>query len=243
MQPESAPRAQALWTAVKRIAHRAKKTTLVVCPPFPYLSSCAKSYDGTVLLGAQDVSVFKDGAHTGEVSPAMLKDLRVRFVIVGHSERRALGETDAYVAQKVKMTLAQGMRPVVCVGEHERGVHGDHLMFLQKQITESLKGIGPARARDLVVAYEPLWAIGKSFKYAVSPHDIHETSIFIRKTLAKLLGRSVGTAIPILYGGSVEAENIAEIVSIGEVDGVLVGHASLDSDSVKNMVRALEAKR
>lgn len=242
MEPATAQEAVSLWGATKRAAAKTSKTSTVVCPPFIHLSSCAKTQRGTVLLGAQDVSLFSDGAHTGEISPSMLKEARVRYVIIGHSERRALGETDAIIARKAKVALAHGLRPIVCVGEKERGHHGEHLGLLQEQITKSLAGTNRATAKGLVIAYEPLWAIGKSYKYAMRPGEIHEMSIFIRKILVKLFGRTAGIGIPILYGGSVEKENIADVVFGGEVDGVLVGHASLNGQQVHGMLKALEGK-
>lgn len=243
MQPERAKDASLLWGATKRAAKTARSTSVVVCPPFVHIAPLAKSIDRSVLLGAQDVSLYPDGAHTGEISAGMLTNLSVRFVIVGHSERRHIGETNEIVARKVKVALAAHLRPIVCVGEHERGMHGEHLGHLQEQMTKSLAGIGKAGAQNLVVAYEPLWAIGKSFKYAMKPAEIHETSLFIRKILVKLFGRTAGTAIPVLYGGAVASENIASVVYEGEVDGVLVGHASLSSQQVTGMIRALESKK
>ncbi len=242
MGPVTAKEAVLLWGATKRAAGKVSKTSVVVCPPFIHLSACAKARSGAVLLGAQDVSLFSDGAHTGEISPSMLKEARVRYVIVGHSERRALGETDAIIARKTKVALAHGLRPIVCVGEKERGHHGEYLGLLQEQIMKSLAGISRTMASGLVVAYEPLWAIGKSYKYAMRPEEIHEVSIFIRKILVKLFGRAIGTEIPILYGGSVEKENIADVVFAGEADGVLVGHASLNGQQVHGMLKALEEK-
>lgn len=243
MQPESAKEAQALWGGTKRAVARARRIATVVCPPFPYLHPLSKTRSTSVLLGAQDISLYDRGSHTGEVSPAMLKDLDVRYVIVGHSERRNLGETNAIVARKTKLALAGGLRPVVCVGEQERSHHGEHLGSLEEQIRHSLSGVPRSQAKNLVVAYEPLWAVGKSFKYAMQPGEIHEATLFIRKILAKLFGRGVGISIPVLYGGAVEEENIVAVVSAGEVDGVLVGHASLDARLVSRMVRALESAR
>ncbi len=243
MHPGNTKEAQALWGATKRALARARKTTAIVCAPFVYLQPLAKTRSTTALLGAQDVSVYEGGSHTGEISAQMLKEFRIRHVIVGHSERRELGETDGMIARKVKLALQSGLQPIVCIGERERSQHGEHLGELEDQMTRSLAGVGRAQAKQLFIAYEPLWAIGKSYKYAMQPHEIHETSIFIRKILTKMFGRAVASTIPVLYGGAVEEANIAQVVRQGDVSGVLVGRASLDGKSVSHMVKALEAKQ
>lgn len=239
MDPVSRKEAVSLLGETKRVARTARTTTVIVCPPFVHIPACTRLRSDAVILGAQDLSLFADGAHTGEVSSAMLKEFGVRYVIVGHSERRRLGETDAIVAQKTKLALRNGLRPIMCVGEYERGVHGEHLATLEHQIKSSLNGISRKTVKGLIVAYEPLWAIGKSFKYAMRPSEIHEAVIFIRKILVKLFGRGVGSSIPILYGGSVEKENIANIVFQGGADGVLVGHASRNTAQIHGMLRAI----
>lgn len=240
MNPSSAREAVALWSATKKYARKIKKTSVVVCPPTPFCVSCSNKSDGFVFLGAQDVSVFSDGAHTGEVSTAMLKSVGVRYVIVGHSERRAGGETPAQVAHKAREVLAAGLTPIVCVGEHERGEHGEHLAVIEEQLRESLKGISKAKIAKVIIAYEPVWAIGKASLYAMNPSDVHESTLFIRKILSRMYGRTTGMTVPILYGGSVEPHNIARIVHEGTVQGVLVGRASLVARNVADMLAALE---
>lgn len=240
MNPDSVRGAVDLWNATKKYARKIRKTSVVVCPPTPFIASCSTKSEGLMSLGAQDVSIFANGAHTGEVSVSMLKDMRVRYVIVGHSERRALGETNELIAHKVQSILTASLTPILCVGEHERGDHGEHFAFIEEQIRGSLQGVSKARAAKVVVAYEPLWAIGKTSAQAMGSSDVHETTLFIRKILSKMYGRSVGLSIPILYGGSVEGSNIATIVYEGAVNGVLVGHASLVPKNVADMLNALE---
>jgi triosephosphate isomerase len=240
MNPGSVREAVVLWNATKKYARKMRKTSVVVCPPTPFIAPCATKSEGLVFLGAQDVSIFPNGAHTGEVSGNMLKDMHVRYVIVGHSERRALGETNEIVSRKAQATLVAGLTPIVCVGERERGEHGEHLELIETQVKESLRGVSKAKVLKVIIAYEPLWAIGKTSAHAMSPADIHETTLFIRKILSKMYGRTVGMSVPILYGGSVENSNIFAIVHDGAVQGVLVGHASLVAKNVSDMLTALE---
>lgn len=239
MNPERLADAEELFTATKRISKLSRSVGLVVCPPALFLGALRKKYDGDVLLGAQDVYHTTKGSHTGSISPLMLASLNAKYVIVGHSERRRDGETDALVAQKATATLAVHLSPIICVGEHERTENGDHFSFLEAQLIASLKGIPKAKAKSIVIAYEPLWAIGKTYTSAIDPHALHETVIFIRKILTKLFGRTLGLSIPVLYGGSVESKNILELVRGAKVSGFLIGHASLDADELRAIVRAL----
>ncbi len=239
MNPETLREAQALFLGARRALRGTSSVGLVVCPPTVFLSSLGKGRDGDVVLGAQDVFWEIEGAHTGSISPYMLRDVGVRSVIVGHSERRALGESDATVSRKVRATLAAKLIPIVCVGEHVRDEKGDYLGFLAHQITESLKGVGRTNAKNIIIAYEPLWAIGKTYQAAVDPHSLHEITLFIRKILAKSFGRSAAMQVKILYGGSVEPENAEPLLHGTGVAGFLVGHASLDMQKLKAIIRSI----
>lgn len=240
MNPDSARRAVELWSATKKYARKVRRTNVVVCPPTPFLALCAAKGDDSAALGAQDVSVFLNGSHTGETSAGMVRDIRGKYVIVGHSERRAIGETEEMIARKAQAVLSAGLTPILCVGEHERGAHGEHFAFIEAQIRGSLHGISKAKAHKIIIAYEPLWAIGKTASRAMNPGDIQETALFIRKILSRMYGRTVGMSTPILYGGSVEPSNVFEVVHAGSVNGVLVGHASLVAKNVADMLNALE---
>ena len=239
MNPERLVDAETLFTATKRIAHSSRGVGMVVCPPTLFLGALRKKYDGEVLLGAQDVYHNMKGSHTGSISPDMLSSLNVKYVIVGHSERRRDGETDALVSQKASAAIASHLTPIICIGEHERSENGDHFAHIESQLIASLKGIPKAKAKNIVIAYEPLWAIGKMYSGAIGPLALQETVIFIRKILTKIFGRSVGMTIPVLYGGSVESKNIAELLRGSKVSGFLIGHASLDADELRAIVRAL----
>jgi triosephosphate isomerase len=207
----------------------------VVCPPFPYLGLAAELTQGTSLkVGAQDLHWEEKGAFTGAVSPLMLRDY-AQYVIIGHSERRALfGETDESVNRKLKAALVHGLLPIVCVGETgtERQA-GETLSVLRRQVHGALHDVSlPTTA---VIAYEPVWAIGTGL--AATAADANEAIGFIREEAAKLQGGATAQALRILYGGSVNAANIAEFVAQPEVDGGLVGGASLDAASFLEMCR------
>ncbi|MEK7606397.1 MAG: triose-phosphate isomerase family protein [Patescibacteria group bacterium] len=239
MNPERLADAEALFTATKRISHITTGVGFVVCPPTIFLSALRKKYDGNVLLGAQDVYPETKGAHTGSISPYMLSSLNVKYVIVGHSERRSDGETDYVVATKVNAVLDARMSPILCVGEAARDDAGNHFAMLEAQLRASLKGVSKAKAKQLVIAYEPLWAIGKTYKQSINAHTLQETVLFIRKILTKIFGRAAGMSVPVLYGGSVEKENAGDLLRNGSVSGFLIGHASLDPDHLRALVRAL----
>lgn len=209
------------------------KTEVVVIPPFTDLRSVQTVIDGDDLkikLGAQDVAVYESGAYTGEISALMLKKLGVSFVVVGHSERREYhAETDDLVGQKGKAVLAQGMTPIICVGEvlqiRKDGKHVDHVV---SQIKGALAGYTKDDAKKVVIAYEPVWAIGTG--EVATPADAEEVSAAIRELLAVLFDQETADAIRILYGGSVKSSNVKEIMAEPNVDGALVGGASLDAD-------------
>ncbi|MSR70721.1 triose-phosphate isomerase [Candidatus Kaiserbacteria bacterium] len=182
-----------------------------------------------IKVGAQAVSAHADGAHTGEVSSAMLKAAGASFVIIGHSERRAVSDTNEAVHEQLVRAAEAGLVPVLCVGEQERTQDGSHWNFIEEQLASALRG-AQSLAGKLVVAYEPVWAIGKSAQDAMQAEELQETVIFIRKTLAELLGRTDALKVRILYGGSVEGDNAQKLLVEGGVGGFLVGHASATLD-------------
>ena len=237
MNPGSAAEARALFNRTKQTGSRLERMETVICPPFPYLGLFARAATTRVFLGAQDVFWANSARATGEVSPEMLKDLGVSYCIVGHSERRALGETDDIVSKKLRAALAEGLTPIVCVGEKERDSGGHYFSTLKSQIAASFSGVTRAQVRDTVIAYEPLWAIGKSAREAAEPRAIREMSIFIRKVLSDLFGAEAAQFPRILYGGSAEEANTASILSEGDVSGLLVGHASLNAEGFGEMLK------
>ena len=212
---------------------------IVVCPPFTDIRPLQNLLDGDhipLLLGAQNCHWEDQGAYTGEVAPPMLAKLNVAYVIVGHSERRQLfGETDEWVNKKVKAVLKHGMSPIACVGETlEEREAGHTEARVTDQTRAAFAGVKAPEAEGCVVAYEPIWAIGTGRN--ATPDDANDTIAVIRSALRELYG---GTAdeIRIQYGGSVKPGNIADLMSMPEIDGALVGGASLDPDDFARIVR------
>ena len=237
MNPPTLAEARMLFSKTKQAGSRLENVETVICPPFPYLGAFAHAGTARVRLGAQDVFWANSARATGEVSPEQLVDLGVSYCIVGHSERRALGETDEGVSKKVKAVLAEGMRPILCVGERARDENAGYFEVLKNQLKHSLSGIQRRFLPELAVAYEPLWAIGKSAREAAEPRVICETTIFIQRVLTDLFGAENARELRILYGGSAEEGNTAAILSEGGVSGLLIGHASLDAEEFVKMLK------
>ena len=234
--PRTEREAMQLFDATAMAARGAKNVTTVVCPPFIYIEKMGKRVGRSrFLLGAQDVSFEERGAHTGEVGPKMLKRLGARYVIIGHSERRAMGEMDVTVNKKIKAALVDGLKVILCVGERaairKKGIAAAK-RFVAAQLKKDLKGISAAR---LLIAYEPIWAIGTGKND--SPEDAREMAIFIKKEIDHIFHVPRATChVPILYGGSVNSKNIGDYVQYKEIDGALVGGASVKKDEVKKMI-------
>ncbi|HAT68197.1 MAG: triose-phosphate isomerase [Candidatus Yonathbacteria bacterium RIFOXYC2_FULL_47_9] len=228
MYPTSVKDAQEKFKGIKKVASTLRNVQTVVCPPFVYTSDLKRLVTGhRCVVGAQNAWFENEGAFTGEVSPAMLASLKLTYVILGHSERRALGETDELVNKKVVAAVKAGLTVVLCVGETERDPDGEYLKHIAMQVKIALKGVTKKDLAHIVIAYEPIWAIGKHALRAASTDDALEVAILIKKTLMELYSKE-GGIIPILYGGSVDAKNAWEFLTKSHVDGLLVGRASLD---------------
>lgn len=221
---------------VAEVAH----VDMVVIPPFTALGRVSERLSApgcNVKLGAQNMSQEKEGAFTGEISAAMLRELFVRFVVLGHSERRSLyGETDAIVNKKVRAALDASLKPIVCIGETlEQRDAGKVEEVLETQLRGSLAGLSAKELSELVLAYEPVWAIGTG--RTASPQQAQEAHAFIRKTIAAMSDASTAEKIRIQYGGSVKPENTEALMSQPDIDGALVGGASLDARSFAQIVQ------
>ncbi len=211
---------------VAQLADQPPACDYLVCPPFHLLMPVAEELAGSpVLLGAQDCHAAEKGAHTGDISAAMLTDVGCSHVILGHSERRAdHGESDSLVRSKAAAAFGAGLVPIICIGETEdERQAGQALAVVGAQIAGSL----PQAEGEIVVAYEPVWAIGSG--RTPTPDEVGEVHVHIRSLLCNQLGDDRGAAVRILYGGSVKAANAGELLAIGDVDGALVGGASLDA--------------
>jgi triosephosphate isomerase len=212
---------------------------VAICPPFTALESVGKAIaESTVQLGAQNMNPEGSGAYTGEVSAEMLRSLFVTFVILGHSERRALfHEDDAFVNKKVLAALANNLKPILCVGETLEEREADKTIeIVSSQVRKGIEGVTPENAENLVVAYEPVWAIGTG-KTATPEmaQDVHQS---IRKVLGEILGEEKADKVRILYGGSMKPENAAELLAQPDIDGGLIGGASLVARSFVGIVEA-----
>jgi len=216
---------------------RALRGDVVVCPPFVSIPAVAQSAQGDpVLLGAQNCADRDQGAFTGEVSAAMLKEAGVQYVIVGHSERRRLfNDTDEAINKKLKAALAAKLIPIVCVGETLEERQSDQTFrVLETQLSGALKGFAPSDLAPLVVAYEPVWAIGTGV--TATPAQAQEAHAFLRQQAAKLYGNGFAAGLRILYGGSVTAENVDALMAQTDLDGALVGGASLKAPAFLRIV-------
>ena len=217
-----------------------RSVDVVVCPPYPYLLWVQNHLPHSVELGAQNVCAEPKGAFTGEVAASMLADCGCRFAIVGHSERRQLfAESDALVARKAAELLAHKLTPIVCVGETlEAREANATLTVIGAQLQAVITQISAAEIASCVIAYEPIWAIGTG--RTATPEQAQEVHVFIRDTLIQQLGSSVAQEIKILYGGSVKADNAAALFSQPDIDGGLIGGASLNAEEFAAICRAAE---
>jgi triosephosphate isomerase len=240
MNPVTLGEAKKIAVKIKRVAPDLVSTEAVICPPLPFIVSCASRKEVRHFhMGAQSASTeLVRGPHTGEVSAEMLRDIGAKYVIVGHSEQRARGETDAIVAKKIKAIIDAGLSPIVCVGEAVHDEAGEYLEGLKKQIKQSFADVPFASATSIVLAYEPIWAIGAT--EPMKNEDIHESSIFVKKVFSDIFGPDAGLKVKVLYGGSVNYRNAPDIISIGKVDGLLVGRESVNAPGFVELLKAVD---
>jgi triosephosphate isomerase len=233
---EAASFLDAFLLEVAEVAH----VEMVIVPPFTALSKVSERLSApgcNVKLGAQNMSEQKDGAFTGEISATMLRELFVRYVVLGHSERRSLyGETDAIVNKKVRAAIDASLKPIVCIGETLAERDGGKVEeVLETQLRGSLAGLSAKELSELVLAYEPVWAIGTG--RTASPEQAQEAHAFIRKTIAAMSDAATADKIRIQYGGSVKPENTEALMGQADIDGALVGGAALDPRSFAAIVQ------
>lgn len=228
MYPASLKEAREKFIKIKKEANTLRNVQTVICPPFIYAGDLKKLITGhRITLGAQNAWYESEGAYTGEVSPAQIASLGISYVIIGHSERRAQGETDELINKKIIAVVKAGLTVILCVGEEKRDQDGNYLEYIATQIKIALSGVSRKDLGKIIIAYEPIWAIGKNALRAASADDALEVSILIKKTLASLYRKEWGI-VPILYGGSTNEKNAQEFLLKSQVDGLLVGRASLD---------------
>lgn len=227
-----------LVTILKRLIQDTQSVDVVVCPPYTALSDVSEILmESELKLGAQDLYWEEKGAFTGEVSGALLKDAGASFVIIGHSERRQFfHETHQTVNKKTKAALKSGLTPIVCVGEllkeHEAG---QTFEVIRQQLEGAFTNFSKEEIQTLVLAYEPVWAIGTG--KVATPKQAQEVHAFIRKEIGRMFGNDIAASLRIQYGGSVKADNIADLMREADIDGALVGGASLDANGFADIVR------
>lgn len=240
MTPATLKEAKRIARVTRKVAAELKHTDVVACPPFVYITAIVlKKHPELMRVGAQSVSMHEAGAHTGEVSAAMIKDVGAEYVIVGHSEDRAAGDTDADVAKRVQAALAGGLKSIVCVGESIRDEAGAYLETLKNQIKNSFADVPKNQSKNIIMAYEPVWAIGA--KEAMVPAQVYEMSLFVKKIFSDVFGHGPAMKVSVLYGGSVNFRNAADIIFIGKVDGLLVGRESVSVVGFPDLLRAVDS--
>ncbi|MFA6520180.1 MAG: triose-phosphate isomerase [Candidatus Paceibacterota bacterium] len=241
MNPLTLNQAEKLFEDVARGVSRVKKTDIVICTPFIYLDKLSEIRTTKVKLGTQDAFWGDVGAFTGEVSGEMLYEIGARYVILGHSERRALGENNNVVNKKIKSVLGAGLRPILCVGENTRDESHKYFNLVKTQLEECLAGISKNSIAKIVIAYEPVWAISSTKdRRDATAHDSLEMVIFIRKILSDKFGKDAGN-VRILYGGSVSERDAEDFLKNGGVDGLLVGRASLDAKKFTSIAKIADS--
>jgi triosephosphate isomerase len=240
MNPLTLKEAEKLMNEVAKGIWGIKKTEVVVCPPFLYLEKLSK-ISKKISLGAQDSAFGDVGAFTGEISAQMLYEIGVRYVILGHSERRTLGESNLEINKKIKGALASGLRPILCVGESVRDENHGYFNLVKMELDECLLGISKNLIAKIIIAYEPIWAISSTPNRAdATADDSREMTIFIRKILSDKFGKEA-SKVKILYGGSVNEKDAPDFLENGGVDGLLAGKASLNAKKFLEIIKTCEA--
>lgn len=240
MNPQTQKEAKQLFNSVKKGIKNIKNTEVVICPPFVYLSNFFNGREkSTIRLGEQNCFWEEKGAYTGEISPTMLKNLGCQYVILGHSERRIhFGETDTIINKKVKAAFKNKLKVVLCVGDRNRKSKDD-IKEVYFQIKNCLKGIKKSDFKNLIITYEPVWAISTMNGKMAIPEEAKEGVDFIRKTFTKLFGAKEAKKIRILYGGSITSKNAKSYLEKADFQGILVGGASLDPKEFVKIVKAV----
>ena len=237
MNPATLREAKRLFDATRKAVESVKQVTLIVAPPAIFLRELRARYRGTrIAFSLQGANAAGSGAYTGENSLLQAKDVGAHFCIVGHSERRAKGETSEEAGKVVAAALVSGITPILCVGELSRSASGEHFNVVKEQVRAGFAEVEPGKVAKVLVAYEPVWAIGG--EKTMSPRDMHEMAIFIRKTIVGLKG-DAGMHAKVLYGGSVNESNTLPMLQEGGIEGLLVGHVSIDAARFRALISSI----
>ncbi len=238
MNPPTFREAKVLFEAAKKAAQASPSVSLIIAPPAIYLRELFMSYKGKrISFAVQNVHSETGGAQTGEISAAQARDAGAVYVLVGHSERRAMGETNDDTRKKVSAVLSLKMTPILCIGEISRLNSGEHFGIIAEQLLEGIEDVPPAKISKVIVAYEPVWAIGG--ETTMSPRDMHTMEIFIRKTIVGVYG-DVGHKVRILYGAAVGEKNAAAMMREAQVRGFIVGHVSTNAERFSLLLKAIQ---
>lgn len=234
--PESVREARKIAGPVKRAAAKLLRVEAVICPPAVFLSPLGDRVS-KLAFGAQNCFWETAGAYTGQIGPSMLRNSGASFLLLGHSEARRFGDSDEIIARKLRAALKYDWRIILGVGEETRDESGEYLQVIKRQLETALRGMPRKFFERLIIAYEPVWAIGEGAKQSDTPAGFLEQAIYIRRILSGLIGKEVALALPILYGGSVTAANAANFLAEGRADGLLVGRASLEAAEFIKILR------
>lgn len=247
MNPLSQKEAEHLFEVVKKGIKEIENVETVICPPFIYLLSfkLQPASSKILALGAQNCHWEQKGAYTGDISPLMLRESGCQYVIIGHSERRKyFGETDELINKKLKSSLRAGLRPILCIGEETRDTFdsrgrplNEMSLVVGEQLEKALDGISLGRIRDIVVAYEPIWAISTNDGRSCLPISAMQANLFIKKILSKLYNRQIAGQVKVVYGGSVNAKNAESYIKEAGMDGLLIGAASLNASEFLKIIK------
>ena len=240
LAPENYAKAESLAKATAKSAKTYKKSIeTIVCAPSIYLMALSKALKTSLVLGGQTVSSFTDGGHTGDTAASMLRAAGATYCIVGHSEVRAAGVTNTDTNTQIHHLHSAKITPILCVGETERDAQGFYLSSIKDQIEMALAGVSAAQLKKLVIAYEPVWAIGKSAVREATPEECREMIIYIRKIIATLYDIKLATQITVIYGGSVNEQNADIFLSQGDAQGLLVGRVSTDPKRFAQLMKTI----
>ena len=237
MNPATLSRAEKIVVDIQKgLRGRVGASEILIAPPLPFVSDL-KELAGAqkIAFVAQDVSAAESGAYTGEVGISMLRSIGIKMVIIGHSERREGGDIDDVVKAKLDRVIGNKLTAILCVGEKERDRFGDYFTTIESQLTTALADVSAEDLKHLVVAYEPVWAIGTGEN--ATPEQAEEMRLFIHKVLSDMYGRAGSEMVKIIYGGSVHDDNAADLLKIGHVDGFLIGGASLDAKEFVSIIK------
>lgn len=226
--PKSLAEAKDIVSAVKKISKNALSNNIqpVICPPYLYVSSLIDNKNTKLQFGAQDIWINNDTAETGMVTASLCKNVGLKYVIVGHSECRRRGDDNETVSIKLSHAALNGLKVILCVGELKRDHNGLYFNQVAKQLRESLSNFPENKISNLIIAYEPVWAIGEDAESAATPKDFYEMAMLIRRTLAEQFTKEKAFSVPLIYGGSVDKKNAQSFIDVGS-DGLLIGRSSL----------------